>query len=318
MQRIYELRLESRMIDWQRSADATLLGRCGLGAAQFGMNYGRFNVDGKPSDVELAKILEQARDFGLSCIDTAHLYGDSEMALGACGERLQTFEIITKTPRFSDAAITEHDARTLRSAFEQSLRLLRTPSLHGLLIHHAPNLLAPGGERLYEEMLKLKDEGRVAHIGVSVYSGEIAEQIHVKFPMDLVQLPMNVLDQRPLTSGALARLAAAGVRIHVRSSFLQGLLLADPLNLNSYFDQVKPVLDQFHSIAGTAGISAAHAALHFLLGIPEIDRVIVGVESVAQLQQLFASFPPVPRIDFAQFAIDDPAILNPALWPKHN
>lgn len=294
------------------------LGRCGLGAAQFGMNYGRFNVDGKPSDAEIARILEQARDFGLSTIDTAHLYGDSEMALGSCGEQLGAFEIITKTPRFSDEAITGQDALALRSAFEQSLRHLRLPGVNGLLIHHAPNLLAPGGERLYEEMLRLKQEGRVEHIGVSVYSGEIAEQIHATYPMDLVQLPMNVLDQRPLASGTLARLAAAGVKVHVRSAFLQGLLLANPNDLGAYFEQVRPVLQQFRSAASAAGVSAAHAALHFLLGIPEIDRVIVGVESVVQLRQLFTSFPSGPDIDYARFAIDNPAILNPALWPKNN
>jgi aryl-alcohol dehydrogenase-like predicted oxidoreductase len=316
LQRAFELGLDLREAEWQLMEHGNPLDRFGLGAAQFGMNYGRFNVHGKPSNEQLEEILLRARDFGLTLIDTAHLYGDSEMALGCCGERLQGFEVVTKTPRFSDEAITAQDAAALRAAFGRSLRHLRMKSVNGLLIHHAPNLLAPGGERLYQEMLELKREGLVERIGVSVYSGEIAEEIHSRFPMDLVQLPMNVLDQRPIASGTLQRLAAAGVRIQVRSAFLQGLLLAEPNKLGAHFEPVRPVLEKFHAAASAAGVSAAHAALHFLLGRPEIDRVIVGVESPAQLAQLFACFPPAPRIDYTQFAIDDPVILNPALWPK--
>lgn len=292
------------------------LARVGLGAAQFGMNYGRFNVHGKPDHQVLSSILAQAARFGLSSIDTAHLYGESEAALGACSDQLGAFELVTKTPRFGEDAIGADDARALRAALLGSLGALRAQRVHGLLVHHAPNLLAPGGERLYQEMLALKGEGLVEHVGVSVYSGEIAEEIHARFPVDIVQLPMNVLDQRPLASGALARLAADGVRVQVRSAFLQGLLLADPATLPPFFDAARPALAGFHAAARSAGVSPAHAALQFLLALPEVDRVIVGVDSVEQLDQLFATFPAPAPIDYDGFAIGEPSILNPALWPK--
>jgi spore coat polysaccharide biosynthesis protein SpsF (cytidylyltransferase family)/aryl-alcohol dehydrogenase-like predicted oxidoreductase len=315
IKRASELRLDLREADWQREQHSCVLGRVGLGAAQFGMEYGRFNVHGKPSGEALATILDKATQYGLSAIDTAHLYGESEAALGRCGTRLKPFEVITKTPRFPGPKIQAADALALRDAFDQSLRTLRLPAVHGLLIHHAPNLLAPGGERLYEAMLALKESGLVQRIGVSVYSGEVAEEIQAKFPLDLVQIPLNVLDQRPLMSGALARLAAAGVQVHVRSAFLQGLLLADPSTLGPHFDVAKPALARFRATASAADLSPAHAALHFLLSLGDIDRIIVGVESVEQLDQLFASFPPARPIDFSDCAIDEPAILNPASWP---
>lgn len=316
IKRARELRLDLREADWQRQEHASVQGRVGLGAAQFGMEYGRFNVHGKPSGEAVAAILDKATQYGLSAIDTAHLYGESEAALGRCGTRLQAFEVITKTPRFPGPTIQAADVQALQSSFEQSLRSLRLPAVHGLLIHHAPNLLAPGAERLYEAMLALKEEGRVERIGVSVYSGEVAEAIQAKFPLDLVQIPLNVLDQRPLVSGALARLAAAGVRVQVRSAFLQGLLLADPSTLGQHFDAAKPALARFRAAAAAADLSPAHAALQFLLSVGDIDRIIVGVESVEQLNQLFASFPPVRPIDLSDCAIDDRAILNPALWPN--
>lgn len=315
MQRADELRLDLRESDWQRER-INIRGRLGLGAAQFGMRYGHFNMHGQPSDDALVSILDAANEFGLTLIDTAHLYGESEAALGRCGARLRSFEVVTKTPRFADGPISAQDAAALTAAFDASLQHLGLPAVHGLLAHHAPNLLAPGGERLYEAMLELKEQGRVANIGVSVYGGEIAEEINARFPVDMVQLPMNVLDQRPLVSGALSRLVKAGVKVQVRSVFLQGLLLADPAKLDPYFARARTALEQFHAAARAAGVSPANAALHFLLGLGEIDRVIVGVESRAQLEQLFGSFPAAPAIDYSQFRIDFPDILNPALWPK--
>ena len=50
----------------------------------------------------------------------------------------------------------------------------------------------------------------------------------------------------------------------------------------------------------------------------DIDWVMVGVESVARLDQLFSHFAPPAAIDYAAFAIDQPELLNPALWPQES
>lgn len=317
MRRAVELRL-----DWHDNAEQgqgqgqgqSILARFGIGSAQFGMHYGRFNQDGVPSKESTKNILERACEYSLSVIDTAHLYGESEFVLGQCGRQLDNFHIVTKTPHFSNEAITKADVRLLREAFENSLRLMHLPGVYGLLIHDANNLLAPGSDLLYDELLDLKKEGLVLKIGVSGYSGDSVESIHQRFPLDLVQLPVNLLDRRLTESGALSRLASAGIEIHARSAFLQGLLLADPATLSTHFEAAKPVLVKFHAAAKTAGISSAHAALHYLLAIPEIDRIIVGVESMRQFEQLFDGFPPPPEIDFSEFRIDQVEILNPVLW----
>ena len=57
--------------------------RFGLGTAQFGMHYGRFNIEGVPSKEATNQILTNAKEFGLTAIDTAHSYGESENILGA-------------------------------------------------------------------------------------------------------------------------------------------------------------------------------------------------------------------------------------------
>jgi aryl-alcohol dehydrogenase-like predicted oxidoreductase len=291
-----------------------VLSRCGLGTAQFGMFYGAFNAEGVPSRETVKSILKKAGQLGLSLVDTARQYGESELALGHCSDELQNFDVITKTPKFSDGRISATDARMLRESFEISLQLLHIPSVYGLLIHHAPDLLAPGGDLLYEELLQLKNEGRVRRIGVSIYTGEVAESIIEKFPLDLIQLPVNVLDRRLLDKGVLSRLARNEVEIHARSVFLQGLLLADPETLTSRFESVRGTLRAFHATARRAGISPAHAALHYVLRIPEISRVIVGVESITQMCDLFCDFPEKADMDFSEFRADEIEILNPSFW----
>jgi len=278
------------------------------------MYYGRFNQEGVPSIESTRKILNRANKYGLSFIDTAVQYGESESVIGQCHDELSHINLITKTPIFSDEIIPYSGALLLRNAFDNSLHSLQLSSVHGLLIHHAPNLLAPGGEKLYEEMLKIKSEGRVRYIGVSAYSGEIVEQIQEKFPLDIAQLPINMLDRRLLTSGTLSRLVASGIQIHARSAFLQGLLLSDPLKLTSQFDAVKEMLTAFHTLCRNAGIKPAHAALHYLLQLPEISKIIVGVESVNQFDDIFTDFPAEIEFDYSNFICDNIEILNPVLW----
>lgn len=292
------------------------LSRFGLGTAQFGMYYGSFNLDGVPSREAVGAILKRAREFGMTVVDTASQYGEAESILGRYPAQLQEFEVITKTPSFGHDHITAAHAKAVRDSFEASIRLLGLPAVSGLLIHHAPDLLAPGGGRLYDEIRQLKDAGLVKRIGISAYSGAVIEEIVGKFDVDLVQVPVNVFDRRLLDTGILTRLVDAGIEVHARSAFLQGLLLANPDAIPSRFNGVRSTLRAFHGAARDAGLRPAHAALHFLLGIPEISRIVVGVESVPQLNDIFEDFPDEAGMDFSPFRIDEIQVIDPVSWVK--
>jgi aryl-alcohol dehydrogenase-like predicted oxidoreductase len=291
-----------------------MLERIGLGTAQFGSYYGRFNADGIPSTEAVGALLGKARDYGLTVVDTASQYGESELVLGRWRDRLAEFDVITKTPNFSSERITHSDKQQLRLTFERSLRLLGLPSLGCLLIHDGSNLLLPGGEMLYEELVRLRQAGYVRRVGISGYSGDVVEKIVNKFPLDVVQVPVNVLDRRLTEGGTLARLASLGIEIHARSAFLQGLLLADPDRLPPSFESVRQTLKDFRRSAADAGVTPAQAALHYLLGIPEIAKILVGVESIAQLETTFASFPESAPMNYDAFRFEDTRILDPVSW----
>ena len=288
--------------------------KLGLGTAQFGSNYGISNTFGQTRLDEAFKILEFAASVGIKVLDTAYLYGDSEQVLGKCLSGDHKFQIVTKTPKFSDEEIARDDARMLEEAFQQSLFRMGQKSVYGLLLHDANNLLCDHGGLLIERMLDLKQRGLVRKIGISVSSAQQIDRILDKYQVDLVQVPVSVLDQRLLISGRLFRLKQAGVEIHARSAFLQGTLLMDPETLPPHFDSVRNHLRSYHRAIRERGLSPVEASLGFVMGIEEIDCVICGVNNHLQLQENCYQARPLTREGFAKFAIADTVILNPAQW----
>jgi len=290
----------------------------GIGTAQFGMDYGISNKDGRTSQTEVASILGYAREAGIGVIDTAHGYGKSEGVLGEALPRAHAFRIVTKTPAFPSRPVKPEDAAELERSFQHSLNKLRQPRLAGLLLHNADDLLAAGGNHLYTKLVELKTRGIVEKIGVSIYSGEQIDALLDRYAIDLIQLPVNALDQRLIVSGRLAELKRRGVEVHARSIFLQGLLLMAPEEAPPSFDRIRPLLSRYHELRSKNGLSPVEAAFCFITGITEIDDVIIGVSHLDQLALNAAAF----RRDYSArdraamggFAIDDPQFLNPALW----
>ena len=292
------------------------LAKFGLGSAQLGMVYGKFNQSGQPDLFQAELILRKAKKLGFSLIDTASQYGSSESVLGQLGQAWEGIPLVTKTPSFNTGQISRTQAEQIKQAFHTSLSRLRISRVRGLLVHHAPDLLAPGGEYIYDMLRHLKSEGLVEQIGVSVYDAEAADCVLEKYSLDLIQVPINIFDKRLIDSGALERWSRAGLEIHARSAFLQGLLLAEPSQLPEQFRSVAPTLSRFHADCVTCGVSPKSAALHYLLQLNPISKILIGIDSEQQLTEIFSAFPERLDMQWDSYRIENVDILNPAHWKK--
>ncbi|MDY7002246.1 MAG: aldo/keto reductase, partial [Thermodesulfobacteriota bacterium] len=196
------------------------------------------------------------------------------------------------------------------------LERLKRDAVYGFLLHNADDLAAPGGRVLFKAARSLAGEGLVRKIGVSVYTREQIEATLSNYEVDLIQLPISIFDQRLLKSGTLAKLKDRGVEVHARSAFLQGLIFLDPSSLDPYFAPVKERLIEFRRAVERAGAGLVQAALAFLRGIPEIDRIIIGVNTASQLRANIEDYRKAEGLDmdFGAFAIQDERMVNPALW----
>lgn len=287
------------------------INKLGLGTVQWGLPYGLANKHGITAPETVTAILAEARHHGIKVLDTASLYGEAETVLGA--NSLEMFHVISKTPKFA-TSVSDEQALQLTQVFHQSLQRLSCKKIYGLLVHHADDLLVPGGEKLVAAMTGLKEKGAVENIGVSVYDGAQVDAVLKIFKPDIVQLPVSVLDQRMLLNGQLERLKNEGIEIHIRSVFLQGLLLMPLDQVPAYFDPVRPLLARWHAAAQAQGMTLVQAALSFVRDIPYVDTVLVGVESLAQFQSCLEDFSIDASFDASNLACNDPMFVNPALW----
>lgn len=288
----------------------------GLGTVQFGLDYGVSNAHGRTPENEVRRIMKMAADKNIRILDTAAAYGESEDVLGRCLPPGADFSIVTKTLPLKAARGTVAATTIVREGFNASLKHLKVSTVYGLLVHHAEDLLGPGGDDIWAWLLERKSSGQVERIGISVYDGAQIDLALDRYDFDIIQLPLNVLDQRLVVGGQLARLKQRGVEIHARSVFLQGLLLMEPGQMPGYFSPVIPHLVRWRSVLESKGLTPAQGAFAFLRSIDATDVVLIGVESISQLERNISEFSDayVADIDFHSFAVNDDRFINPGNW----
>lgn len=284
----------------------------GLGTAQFGMDYGITNTGGRTAESEVARILDRAWDAGCRLLDTAAAYGESEAVLGRLLDDAHPFRIVTKTP----VGMGNGSGPKVGQEFSEQLARLRRRGVYGLLAHRASDLLGPFGAERYRELYALKEAGRVERIGASIYDGAEIDALLERFDLDLVQVPVNVFDQRLLAGGRLSRLKERGIEVHARSAFLQGALLLKPDELPEFLRPLAGPLRNFRRAAEAQGMGPLEAALSFVKNLAAVDVVIVGVTRLAELEQIVAAFAGKQPFAGADFACSEPRLVNPSLWPQ--
>lgn len=278
-----------------------------LGTVQFGINYGISNTHGVPSDEELQAILSVAEEAGINQLDTALAYGNAEERLGMFADN--RFQIITKFP-----AVTSQEE--LENTLEQSLTRLKTSSVYGYLAHNADILIE--NSSLWDTLQQAKKEGKIGKIGFSLYHPEQLEKLlTLNIVPDLVQLPYSILDRK--FEIKLAELKQLGTEIHVRSVFLQGLYFMNPKQLPEKLQPLTEALTELQTICAQNKVAVGDVALNYVIANPNIDKIVMGVETTAQLQQNIqmvsdwkAGSDLFSRIEAIE--INDKSLLNPVNW----
>lgn len=280
-----------------------------LGTVQFGVKYGVSNTTGRVGSGTVKEILQVARSLGVSTLDTAAAYGGSEEALGNAG--VSGFKVISKVPPRSDGS--ESPADWVLKNVEKSLANLKSDSLYGLMLHRPLDLLQPNGADLYEALLSVKRQGLVEKVGASVYGPEDLNKLS-SFVFDVVQAPMNVIDQRLASSGWLARLNKCGTEVYIRSAFLQGLLLMAQDQRPDYFQPWNALLAEYDAWVRGQRLSPLQGCLGYLNQYPEISKIVIGVETADQLREAVSAVGAAVSSVPESIQTDDLNLINPALW----
>ena len=197
---------------------------------------------------------------------------------------------------------------------QNSLEMLNVDHISSLLLHDASALLKSGGRELAQALMEVKKVGLVNNIGYSIYSPKDLPSLLSILRPDLIQVPLNIFDQRIIRTGWLRRLADEGIEVHVRSIFLQGLLLMEPNSRPAYFGEWAYLFNVWDRLIDSMGVTRAAACIGFISQHADISRAIVGIDSISHLEQVLdVSRQPVV-IDANGLYSEDSGLIDPFNW----
>jgi aryl-alcohol dehydrogenase-like predicted oxidoreductase len=261
------------------------MNRIVLGGAQLGLPYGILNGGETLSREEVARILDTAVDRGIDSIDTAIAYGQSESVIGETSQN--RFNIISKLPPLP--VDISNVSEWVHSQVQGSLSRLKCTSLDALLLHRPQDLTGAQGAELYAAIGSLMAEKMIHRFGVSIYSPDDLEGIIDTFEIHVVQAPLNVFDRRIL--GVTDQLSALNIEVHVRSVFLQGVLIASPQDRPHRFEPWSEHFALFDEWVRSSGVSAMACCTGFALQQPGIAKLVIGTTSAESLDEIMNSIP---------------------------
>lgn len=285
-------------------------GKLILGTVQFGLDYGINNRSGKPTTESVAAILDLAFQQGIRILDTAEAYGDAQDVIGDYHRASPNrFEIVTK---FSAGRQDLSDRLPERIA--RDLEILRTDHLYAYMFHSWKDF-ETYYERYRSDLEALKAQGLIQRIGVSVYTNSELESL-LAYPVDLVQLPFNMLDNQAQRGALIAAAKQKGMEVHTRSVFLQGLFFME--SLPEKLMPLKPYLDQVAELSRIHRAGLSDIALNYAVQQERIDRVLIGVDTINQLKENLESLsrrvPAELMAKLDALHVEENTLLNPSTW----
>ncbi len=263
-----------------------------IGTVQLGMNYGIANTGGKPDQEKSFAMLRAAFENGITSLDTARGYGNSEEVIG---NFLKTWDgavpyITTKIPTYGEKEAAGLEKHVL-SSVETSLETLGVPKVDAVMLHSVTDMY------LYQEkiagiMEDLIRRGYTNRVGVSVYTGEdVAEMLRFG-QYTVTQVPMSIFDQRLIASGMIDRLKEQDYTVFVRSVFLQGLFFldADKITDPILLEHAAPKIRLLRQIAEAENMSVAQLAIAFMRDTTGITSLVLGADTPEQVKENIAYF----------------------------
>lgn len=245
-----------------------------LGTVQFGLDYGINNKGGKTGNEETFRILNYAFDNGIRTLDSAFAYGDALNVIGQFhGQFGRFFQVNTKFKIDQGNSVEEQLIQTISN--------LGLKGIDTFFYHKFGDLQ---NDPVRNELKLFKSRGLIKKIGISIYTNFEFKESMDNDGIDVIQIPFNAFDNHHKRGEQIKLAKEKEKEIQVRSVFLQGLLFMRP---NTLPDRLRPLgryLDMLNSISRNENLSIEEIALQYVMAQPFIDNVLIGVETLSQLE----------------------------------
>lgn len=281
-----------------------------LGTVQWGLDYGIANRTGRPTVDTVREMLALAREAGVTILDTARAYGDSERVIGEATAGGPYWSVVTKLAPDADTpdrAVASLDA---------SRQALRREKLGAVLLHRWATRAA-----VWDVLRRERDAGRVGQLGASATDPDEAWQMLADPDVGVIQVATSLFDQRLSRAGFFEQALTSGKTVFVRSVFLQGAALLPPEQLPPYLQSLAEPADAARKWAADHLVPSAVPFLAFAAALSGV-LVLLGCESVGQLADNLRDWDTaralVPEVGRLAEGVPEPpaTVLNPATWPR--
>ena len=278
-----------------------------IGTATFGSDYGIANKGELLGEADALEILSEAQKLGISSLDTAPEYSNAEAIIGEFHSTNPNFGCYSKI-----SSKMLHSTAEVQSSLKNSMKLMNIKSLKGLFFHNPSDLLAREPKQIESLIDSIYESGKVQQVGVSVYELNEIVAIRERHPrISLFQVPENLGDQRLRHSEEIRNFYQNGVEFHVRSVFLQGLLLmrtAPDKQLNA-----QPFLNNLHAAARKRNFSPLELCIQYAMQLEWASKLVIGVSHTGHLREIVAATNSSgEKLELDEFLPDD--IRDPRKW----
>jgi predicted aldo/keto reductase-like oxidoreductase len=241
------------------------LGKTGLEVGQVG--FGGIKLP-QVSEAQAAEVLNAALDLGISFIDTARNYQDSERKIGkAIGHRRKEYHIATKS--------CGRDRSALRRDLEKSLSELGMDRIDLYQLHSVSDegvwgqVTAKDGA--LAEARKAQAEGLVDHVGITIHRDlKVMKQAIECGEFETLMVCYSAIDAEHVGPEILPLAGAKGMGVIIMKSLSGGMLVSRGFEEGRRAGEEDPLVTQ---------------CLRYVLTNKNVSCVIPGMRNAAEVRQ---------------------------------
>ena len=279
-----------------------------IGTAQFSGKYGLSVKKKNLININyLNKIYNFSKKNKINILDTAQSYIGVEKIIGK--SKLSNFKIISKF-----CINKKSNINNLYSDFKKSLKNLNSKKIYALLLHDPWNVTNKNIDLLNSFFDKIKKKKLVKKIGISIYEKKDLNKINNHIKLDIVQLPLNILNRELYNDNTIKFLKKKRIEIHVRSVFLKGLLTS--IKYNNKFLNWKKLFNKWDKITSEKTSLKIYFAIKFIQYLAGLKNFIIGFDNILQLKLIIKSLKKKKKLplELKNFFSKDKKLIYPRNW----
>ena len=284
-----------------------------IGGAQIGNIYGisNYNLKKKINKIEFKKIFSFLKKNKIEYVDSALDYKNSLKILSNYNNKIN---IIIKIPVRNKKFKISNFLNDINTCF----KLFRSKKIYCIMIHDTNNfnnLSKKNKNEIINLLNNFKKDNKIKKIGFSLYHPKDLNKI-INYA-DVIQIPMNLFDQRFDNIKIIKKILKKKIKIHVRSIFLQGLIFLNNDKISKLLNIKSKKIKLFFTKYKTKE-ERIFNCLNYIKTRNFISNIIIGFTDIGELQEIIKIYKRKSiKKDYKKFMIDNKNIILPYLWKKN-